>query len=537
MSVEMKPVSDLILGYRDAENYRRRENKELFNQLFLRTPELDELCDSGTYFLIGEKGTGKTAYAVFLSNMEYKNNVSSLRYIRETEYSKFVSMKKSKQLSLSDYTDVWKIIIYLLLSEQIRQKEEQNPLSNIMGRFSKLTSAIDEFYHKAFSPEIIQAIKFAEEAKISAELISKYASIGAHENASTIFTESQYQVNLLYIQKQFENALSSIKLKNNHILFIDGIDIRPSLIDHKDYLDCVKGLANAIWSVNNDFFANIKDSTGRMRVVLLVRPDIFYTLGLQNQNNKIKDNAVVLNWITTYKGFRYSPLFSMFDKLLNFQQNTNLPEGIAWDYYFPFDAPDLKNIFSSRPTSFISFLRYSLYRPRDFFTMLDILKENHLMKRRHPKAIFKDIDFADSSFKRKYSDYLLGEVKDQLLFYHTPDDYEAFLKFFQYLDGKIDFSYDEYLLAYKRYKKYLKNSKVQPSFADSPDVLLQFLYDLNIICYIAETYDNQRFFGFCYRDRSPSNIAPKVRTHVRYRVHFGLRRAINVGKRFKITYE
>jgi len=89
----MLKVSDLQLGYSDAENYRRRENKELLNRVFIRNKYLDQLCEPGISFLIGEKGTGKTAYAVFLSNNDYKNTISSIRYIRETEYKKFIALK------------------------------------------------------------------------------------------------------------------------------------------------------------------------------------------------------------------------------------------------------------------------------------------------------------------------------------------------------------------------------------------------------------------------------------------------------------
>ncbi len=90
----MKNVSDLDLGFRDAENYRRKENKKLFNQIFLRTAELERLCEPNIYFLIGEKGTGKTAYAVYFSNESFRNNISTLRYIRETDYEKFMSLKR-----------------------------------------------------------------------------------------------------------------------------------------------------------------------------------------------------------------------------------------------------------------------------------------------------------------------------------------------------------------------------------------------------------------------------------------------------------
>ena len=35
----------------------------------------------------------------------------------------------------------------------------------------------------------------------------------------------------------------------------------------------------------------------------------------------------------------------------------------------------------------------------------------------------------------------------------------------------------------------------------------------------------------CFRERSFSNIAPKVKTNVRYEVFYGLARAVNTGKK------
>jgi hypothetical protein len=92
----MLPIQNLNFGFADAENYRRKENRTLFNSIFLRTDALDNLCDRKSFFLIGEKGTGKTAYAVYLANNNYKDTVGDLRYLRETEYQKFISLKQTK---------------------------------------------------------------------------------------------------------------------------------------------------------------------------------------------------------------------------------------------------------------------------------------------------------------------------------------------------------------------------------------------------------------------------------------------------------
>lgn len=80
----MKSIKDLELGFADAANYRKRENKDLFNKIFVKGEYLDKLCEQNVSFLIGEKGTGKTAYAVYLTNNNYKNIFATTRFVRET---------------------------------------------------------------------------------------------------------------------------------------------------------------------------------------------------------------------------------------------------------------------------------------------------------------------------------------------------------------------------------------------------------------------------------------------------------------------
>lgn len=234
--------------------------------------------------------------------------MSELKYIGETDYQKFVTLKKNKQLELSDYDSIWKVIILMLLASSVKKEELDHYPFSKSGKINALMDAVRSYYMNAFSPEIISVLNLIENSKEAAELITKFLKIGGEESVTTNFQESKFQVNLLYIQKQFESAISQIKIKNNHLLFIDGIDIRPGVIPYDEYLDCIKGLANAVWSLNNNFFSNIKDSKGRFRVILLFRPDIFNSIGLQNQTNKIRDNSVFLDWRTTYPNYQQFPI-------------------------------------------------------------------------------------------------------------------------------------------------------------------------------------------------------------------------------------
>lgn len=182
--------------------------------------------------------------------------------------------------------------------------------------------------------------------------------------------------------------------------------------------------------------------------------------------------------------------------------------------------------------SFIGFLRYSLYRPRDIVTMLSILQENFKEQKKNPHEVFSESDFFHIEFVRKYSEYLLGEVKDQLSFYYTSNDYELFLKFFEYLKGKSEFSYEEYISAYQNFVKYLDTNLIKkPKFFEAPDIFLQFIYELNVIFYI-EKAAGGNYIRLCLRERNPTNISPKIKTHQTYKVYYGLIKALNVGKKY-----
>jgi hypothetical protein len=525
----MKNFIDLNLGFGDAENYKKRENKALLNRYFIKTDELYNILSPSKYFLIGDKGTGKTAYSLFLSNNDFSNTSSNLNYIRETEYVKFIQLKKEKHLTLTEYTNIWKVLIYLLIAQQIQKGEKESTLFSKSSKFKPLKDAIDAFYKSAFSPEIIYALNVIEETKEVAELLNKYFHLAGEEKHSESFVESKFQINLLYIQRKFEDALSSLKLEKNHILFIDGIDIRPRNIEFEDYLECVKGLANAVWTLNNDFFAKIKDSKGRIKAMMLVRPDIFSQLGLQNLNTKVRDNSVLLDWKTTYPLYKTSGLFKMADTILNSQQEEFSELGHSWNYYFPFRP----QVYDKIEDSFVSFLRFSMFRPRDILTMMSILQENLREDKQRKLPVIDQLDFEHPEFRKKYSDYLLGEIKDYLAFYHSDKDYELFLKFFEYLNGKPHFTYEEFMFCYEQFAQHIEKNNIEtPVFFESSDNFLQFLFDLNIICYVEETEDFEPHIHWSFRERTYSNINPKVKEGVKYSIHYGLLKAFNTGKTF-----
>ena len=66
----------------------------------------------------------------------------------------------------------------------------------------------------------------------------------------------------------------------------------------------------------------------------------------------------------------------------------------------------------------------------------------------------------------------------------------------------------------------------------SAEEFLQFLYDLNIICFFEKT-DDETFIRWCFKERGLTNISPKVKTDLVYEIHYGLANILNTGKKFR----
>lgn len=523
----LKTIKQLNLGFSDAQNYMQRGNKQMLSSVFVKNSYLDDLLQSNIYFLIGEKGTGKTAYAAFLSNNEYNGNKSILKYISGTDYEKFYELKKSNRIDISGYVDIWKTIIFLLLSKSITTSDKVVSIFN-KSNLDNLMDGIDEYYNKAFSPEIINALKIVDKSELAAKLVSKYAEVGGKAGTSAEFTEQRLQMNLYYICQQFSESLGSLKLTKNITLYIDGIDVRPSQIPYEEYLECIKGLANACWTLNTELFSNVRDSKGQLKVVLLLRPDIFNSLNLQNATNKLVDNSVFLEWRTTYTDYPTSNLYKMANKLLAYDQPEKGLDNV-WNRYFDWVLPSSNRDVREYDTAFMEFLKISLSRPRDIQRILKIQQE--IMKRRNLGDFQKfDLDaYRSDEFQNIYSEYFLSSLKDQLSFYYSEEDYKHFRKFFDFFPGP-EFSFDEYQSVYAQYVDYiLDNAEEIPKFVEEPKMFLQLLYDSNVVAAIEE---KGKFFHFSYREKSPSNIAPEVPYDktMSYRFHYGMYKKTHMGR-------
>lgn len=522
----MKKIEELSQIKGDAYEYYNSNDNDtnLFNKIFLVDEILDEIKSPDKYLIIGEKGSGKTAYSVYLSTHHTKELTCKVKLVENTVYDKFVTMKQNKSLDMSTYKDIWINMIYLVLCEEIKNIIRDNIFKH--KQYTALNKSVTEFYNNAFKPEFINALEFVEKSSSSINSMVKngvFSLDGKSEDEfSQKYIEQSYQLSLMKLKDGFEKALQNIKLNNNFILFIDGIDARPTHISNNEYMDCLKGLVNAVITLNNSFLKTLG-----IKITLLIRPDILYSISIHNMNQKIRDNSILLTWITTYKDYKSSKLFTIADNFLSKQQDISYTKGQCWDEYFPYKIRNRYNRKLGRPwidDSFVGLLRYSLYKPRDILTMLNefiTIGSGHHFKYKDFQSIIKN-----------YSEYLKGELKDYMLIYMSEDEYSSFYTFFDLFDN-VKFSYDDFKIIHKSFIESLKElDRAIPYKMATPAEALQLLYDTNIICYEEFTKNHygkkKNIMRWSYKERNYANIQPEVKRRGTYRFHSAYAKAFNI---------
>lgn len=532
----MKSFAEIDFGYGDAANYKNnRRYKELFSKVFVKDEKLDRLMREDTYYLIGDKGTGKTAYSVFLENNEYQNTQSKVIDLASTDYKIFMNLRKLGFLQLSDFSRIWKIILLVMISESIHKSDIAAFGPKRSDRFEELRNRIDNYYQNAYVPEIANTIKYIFDEACSTQAGINFNALGIggdlqaglSEKLVTEVSIQKFQNNLIDMERKFQNAFSRLKINKNKFLFIDSIDVRLEDFSAEEYQSCIQGLASAIWSVNTDVFRAMPDSNGFLKVVLSIRTDMFTSLNLHNQANKVRDNSVLLDWRTTYKSYRTSALFQLCNNLLSYQNEIDTGE-VPWDYYFPWFTDSTNIERREKDDSFINCLRFSLSRPRDLISIMKAIQHQH---KKHTSGDVSTLeDFKSEDTENEISNYYIDEAKDWCLHRFSDSEFNTLTFFFQFLNGKSKFNYQQYISAFEEYTRQVGNRKMAifEELLDA-DAFLQLLYDLNMICY----YDKDRFgndlFRFCYREREIYNLSPQVKIGSVYGVHNALLRALNLG--------
>ncbi|CAI8937527.1 P-loop ATPase, Sll1717 family [Pseudomonas sp. IT-P291] len=455
------------------------------NRYFFHINIVDKIISGSKSYVIGRKGTGKTAITEHITK-----EVSYSRFAKKLSFKNFpfqdlYNLKNDSYTTPNQYITLWKYLIY-------------SSVAKLMIKNEGIDSSVREQLARIYADDIEQSLARSIKRWVSGGFKISILGSGVEANGS-----SSAQKNETSWVERVE-ALEDILLKylddSEYLIVFDELDedyrdvMDPS--NYKRYTDLLTSLFKAVQDVRSVF------SEGRkLFPVVFLRDDIYEVL-MDPDRNKWNDLKVALEWdevsIKDLLAFRLSKANSPTDTPYSF--------GYAWRMMFLNSPVKYGHKQQKEMNTFDYITRSTQLRPRDYIRYLQACAEEALRLGQMeitPEVVTK-IDKA-------FSNYLRNEIEDEIN--GIIPDIKSVLNIFSIV-RKQTLSIAEFEVAYE---EAVQSGDVQ---ARSTDFLLRILFNFSVIGN-QPTQKNKHVFRYLTPEANFNRKEPIV-------LHRGLFKALQI---------
>lgn len=336
------PISEIPVGSLDA----RYNNINLFKDSYMIFPNeriIDAILKGEKYYIAGNKGTGKTALMLYLSNQITEEDPNALcsTILFKTEYSPIqryeiesferkkidtLDIRDTEVNSLVDFQNIWKLTIYL--------KIVSDNHNNGYIFFEKDTN------WNAFEDLILRLSNTADvgikERLSMRKTIPKHITVEKDLIGLSISEEQVNFQNATQIElSNFDKAIQIAEYLFSHLsrtdtkyyIFIDELETYCAAHCFMRDLHMIHDWIEVTWILN----CQIKEANYRnMKIVLSVRSEVLAAIARNlcgdELNKKIGSYKISIDWRSKYDKGVNSPLFCIWlRKIINAY---HFPKGI-----------------------------------------------------------------------------------------------------------------------------------------------------------------------------------------------------------------
>jgi hypothetical protein len=444
------------------------------SQYFIRVPEYDGLKKGEYRYIVGRKGTGKTAILENLMNEDDYTKVFKSLSLKNFPIQILKNLRDKSMVDKSQFVPAWTFLIVVELCKLVATDEKAEPLDD--------ANELRQFVLLNFPEELgfVETLKKLEEHQNKIAILPKWAGF---ESKNSVIIESQI---VIHFQKATELLLKKLKGINSELkyfLLFDELDEGYKASDSNNRL-LILSLLRAV----ENLFLDLKEHLN-FRPILALRSDIFDNLE-DNDLNKLDDHIVRLNWTTESKSV-YS-LSEMVNARINASIRVVDPED-AWscisfnnDSFLPHNVKSLWNFVVNQ----------TFERPRDVIKYLKCCNKINASG----KLSYQTVKDAEASYSKWFYDEFRDEVQSHLPIWQAAT--HCFMKL-----GKGMLRVDEIK------KEFESDATVAAWFASNNknhEDLLKILFDFGLIGTISPT---GKWF-FKYKDHNlPFNPKQQIIVH------------------------
>lgn len=508
-------AKDIYTGKLDARFEELTAFQE-FNMNFPSNIDINSLIKGDKYYITGNKGTGKTALLLYLSNMMTQNDQDAVcsTILFKTDYNATERIKiqtlerkiidtldiSSTQLyNVQDFTNIWLLTLYLKIVLDNKRNNYKlftndtnwDAFENLVLRLSN-TAKIGNRDKLTLLESIPTEIKYTNEWD-RYTISEDYIPISdASEIQLVDFNDALVVAEYLFKRLDRRSA--------PYFIYIDELETYCGNKSFRRDIQMIHDWIEVAWKIN----AIIREASYRnMKVVLSVRTEMLRSiekhLGGDELNKKIGSYRIIVDWKSKYLTGVRNPLFAIWLKRIAIAKGDNSETNYQSirEEWFPASVGEQDTI------DFI--LERTWNKPRDIIRYMTLSVKNASESKKFNKSSIVNV-------LEDYSEDSKSEIMEEMSALYSSEQID--LIFSSLKKFKNVFSKEEYI-------SHIKDNFSGYDLFDNVDYLLEDLYRFGILgCQDTNT----GVVNWYYQGETTIYKGPKWR----YYVHLGLRPSLGL---------
>lgn len=365
---------------------------ELPGKYFYKYDEVKNILEGNRCFVIGRKGSGKTAICEYIiSKNDYQHFAQKLSF-KNFPFNQLYKQEDTSYNKPNQYITIWKYLIYCKVCEMMRDNVQVD------------SSARNELI-KLFPPQTISNLRkdFQRMMMTSGRLNCLSFGIGV---GFTPVEDGEERPSFIEGVDILENFIINYADDSPYFIIFDELDEDYSSATSKPeerdkYFMLLTSLLKAVQDVKSIFLRAGKN----IRPIVFLRDDIYRQIQ-DSDKNKWRDFLMDIKWdlpeLKRMVGFRLAKDLSLDPKEFPFE--------MVWEHLVHNTSIGYGRR-KGKSVDLFEYISYStLLRPRDFISFITLCCREAI-RRRDDKISLEVIRYVD----REFSNYFLGEFKDELM--------------------------------------------------------------------------------------------------------------------------
>lgn len=431
-----------------TENWKVEARQENNLKYFYHTNESDKILSGNKFYVIGRKGSGKSAISEFLLSQNQHDIFAEKLSFKNFPFNELYHLDNPKYTAPNQYISIWKFIIY-------------SNICRLMVKNENISPEVKKVLEKIYPSTPIKSL---------AKLINKWTSIelglSILGNGGNVKIEKDFSKfnELSWIEKAdlLEDIIDEYIDESKYYIIFDELDEDyrdfHSLEEQNNYKFLITSLFKAVQDVKNYF----NNKRNLINPVIFLRDDI-YSIIRDSDKNKWIDFKIDIEWdqekIKKMIAYRISKAIDPNGDILNFNQ--------AWNSIFE-NQPIYMGDRQQKQLKIFDYISLSTHlRPRDYVKYINVCSAQALSENKskiHPKLV-KKVD-------KGFSNYMKEEIVDEI---HSllPEIDKIFSIISQI--RKWNFTIKEFK---DTYNTYVKKGTIEQQ---NVDFVLQTLFNFSVI--------------------------------------------------------